>query len=209
MSITLALLAASALTRATPTGSPGMWIRNMDYPPGALRRGEEGPVEVAIMVSPDGRPGNCTIARSSGSPDLDARTCAIFGRLPRFTPAQDESGARVHDLYKANMNWRLPRKDGQSGTTAAPKAPQADLALTVDKLPGGVSQHIIPVSVRIGPDGHVAHCEVTKNAGSPSQLGTVACAQLTSGYVSDIKPPADAPRGFLQTLRVAFVTQAQ
>ena len=60
------------------------------------------------MVDPAGRVAGCNIAISSKSPSLDARTCHLFTRRARFSPARDASGRAVTGATYQMINWKLP-----------------------------------------------------------------------------------------------------
>lgn len=79
-----------------------------DYPAAALRAGEQGVVEVALDIAPEGRVTACTIAASSGSAILDASTCRILRSRARFTPALDAAGKPVPDRIMTRIAWRMP-----------------------------------------------------------------------------------------------------
>jgi len=87
------------------------------YPPGSIRRAEEGEVIIAILASPgDDQPRDIRIVRSSGFPDLDnaalklvrrlrvsspcsakvARWAVHFDHEPDDTPAERRFGCLVH-----------------------------------------------------------------------------------------------------------------
>ena len=88
-------------------------MSDADYPASALRKGEQGVTRFAVAIGPDGRVRDCAVTRSSGSPELDAVTCAKVSRRARFDPASDERGGAVAGRYANAINWRIPeeRKD--------------------------------------------------------------------------------------------------
>ena len=59
------------------------------YPETARREGRQGTVELIVAMAPDGRPIGVEIARSSGSPDLDAAACSTVRHRWRFQPSRD------------------------------------------------------------------------------------------------------------------------
>lgn len=93
---------------ARPLTQPGGWVSDADYPASALRKGEQGVTRFAVTVGPDGRVRDCTVTRSSGSPELDAATCAKVSQRARFDPASDENGGAVAGRYSNAINWRIP-----------------------------------------------------------------------------------------------------
>ena len=54
-----------------------------------------GSVAIVIKVNTDGRPSNCRITRSSGSPSADALMCQLTIQYVRFRPALDPQGRPV------------------------------------------------------------------------------------------------------------------
>ena len=81
-------------------------MSDSDYPMKAKRFGLQGIVQMAITVGPDGRISRCAIHRSSGTPELDARSCAIATERFRFHPAL-RKGVPVEDQAIVPMEWRL------------------------------------------------------------------------------------------------------
>lgn len=79
-----------------------------DYPPSAIRLGQEGRVVAQVSIGSDGRITSCTITKSSGSTALDDATCRIAQRRARYTPAKDSTGSPVPSLDSISVNWTLP-----------------------------------------------------------------------------------------------------
>ncbi|MBV9529121.1 energy transducer TonB [Sphingomonas sp.] len=65
-----------------------------------------GLVGVTLLVGPDGTPGNCRIARSSGDSGLDGLVCQLTLRYVRFNPARDPQGRPVSQDITYFPNWR-------------------------------------------------------------------------------------------------------
>ena len=61
----------------------------------ALSGSRRGSVGLSIRVGPDGVPGNCRIARTSGNPDVDSLMCQLTLTWVRFRPARDPQGRAV------------------------------------------------------------------------------------------------------------------
>ncbi|HEX8381645.1 MAG TPA: energy transducer TonB [Allosphingosinicella sp.] len=81
---------------------------DLDYPPAALRAGEEGTVEYETEVAASGRVERCSVLVPSGSAILDSETCRMIQARARFTPARDSAGRPTSDRVRGRMNWRLP-----------------------------------------------------------------------------------------------------
>jgi len=80
---------------------------DLDYPPAAIRAGEEGAVEFELRIGPNGRVERCDILVSSGSAILDSATCAMIRTRARFVPALDSKGKTTWDSLRAKTDWRL------------------------------------------------------------------------------------------------------
>lgn len=93
---------------ARPLTAPGRWVSDADYPPNALRKGDQGVTRFEVTVGPDGRVRDCTVTRSSGSTELDVATCAKVSQRARFDPASDERGVVVAGRYANAISWRIP-----------------------------------------------------------------------------------------------------
>lgn len=92
---------------ARPIGSPAAWVTNDDYPPSALRAGEQGVVTILVGVDLLGRVSSCSVTESSGSPTLDEATCRLVQRRGRFHPAQNARGESVAGSFTTRIAWRL------------------------------------------------------------------------------------------------------
>jgi TonB family protein len=88
-------------------GNIPSFVRNDDYPPFALRRGEQGEVGFEIEISPVGRVTACRVLSSSGSYDLDERTCDLMRIRARFEPARDAQGNPTPDTQSARVTWAI------------------------------------------------------------------------------------------------------
>lgn len=80
-----------------------------DYPPAALRAGEEGMTEFRTQVDIKGRVTGCSITRSSGSATLDSATCRMLVVRARFEPALDSEGRPTAGETRGRIVWRLPQ----------------------------------------------------------------------------------------------------
>jgi protein TonB len=67
--------------------------------------GAAGQVVVSIRVRSDGRVDNCRVARSSGSPVIDASTCSLIEQRYRFRPARNAAGQAVDSEIQWQANW--------------------------------------------------------------------------------------------------------
>lgn len=78
-----------------------------DYPATAIRRGEQGIVDMILDVDQNGKVTNCQVANSSGYDDLDAVSCKT-ARRPRYEPARDAHGNSVAAHIFTQAVWSLP-----------------------------------------------------------------------------------------------------
>ncbi|MBP2636020.1 MAG: TonB family protein [Firmicutes bacterium] len=94
--------AAGVDTPATSIGrtgfaAPGILSKvTPSYPPAARQAGLEGTVLLTIQILANGRPGDITVARSSGHTMLDEAAIAAVAEW-RFVPAKDRSSGRSVD----------------------------------------------------------------------------------------------------------------
>ncbi|MBX3594657.1 TonB family protein [Sphingomonas sp.] len=93
----------------TPRGSPGSWVTDDDYPPAALRSGDQGTLSFRLEVGPDGRVTDCRVTSSSGSSLLDSTACRLLQRRARFNPAEDANGNKIAAPFSSRFTWRIPQ----------------------------------------------------------------------------------------------------
>ena len=84
-------------------------ILQSDYPPELGRARIGGRVSVTLTVEPNGTVSACRITRSSGTPQLDALTCAIMRQRFRFRPSTDRYGRPIRDEVDWDHDWIPPR----------------------------------------------------------------------------------------------------
>lgn len=105
-----------------PVGDVSQWFSGDNYPPAAMRAGQEGNVSVILLINAQGLVIGCQVTKSSGVPALDARTCMLATRRGRFAPARqgDQSVASTYDLR--DVEWRI-RDMSVHLSSSAPQAP--------------------------------------------------------------------------------------
>ena len=91
-----------------PAGNLAMLFSSDDYPKEARKARQQGTVGFRLHISREGRVSACTITASSGSPSLDAATCALVQRRARFRPARDRAGNPAEDFKDHAVTWVLP-----------------------------------------------------------------------------------------------------
>lgn len=94
---------------SSPSVSPARWQarvsawlnRHKRYPSGPKRKGEEGTVQVAFTIDPNGRVTSSRVTRSSGNPDFDR---AALDMLRRASPVP----APPKEIARASMPISVP-----------------------------------------------------------------------------------------------------
>jgi protein TonB len=87
-------------------------VTDEDYPEESRRNGFEGVVRMAITIGPDGRITDCQIRQSSGTTELDERSCAIAVERFRFRPATRD-GAAIESKAVLPLAWKLADSRGK------------------------------------------------------------------------------------------------
>jgi protein TonB len=88
------------------TQGRGAKITQPEYPPAARRAGEEGTVQLQVLVLSSGRAGEVKVARSSGFPKLDEAAINEVKRNWRFVPGK-EDGKPVDMWHTFAVTFRL------------------------------------------------------------------------------------------------------
>jgi TonB family protein len=78
------------------------------YPPGALKRGEQGRVAFRLTVEPTGVISACEVTESSGFKSLDEETCEIMGQYAQLKPVRNADGRAIRAKQDGFINWKLP-----------------------------------------------------------------------------------------------------
>ena len=95
---------------AAARGDPAAWFSTDDYPPGALRDGREGTVNIAYVIGESGKVDSCNVTKSSGSPDLDDTSCRLMLRRGKFSPALDQAGKPMKSAGQRTVRWQVPKE---------------------------------------------------------------------------------------------------
>lgn len=86
------------------------WFSARDYPQEAVITRKEGVTAFELAVDENGLPADCRITKSSGTPQLDDRTCTIMLSRARFRPAHNKAGVAIPTIFRQSMKWNLPGK---------------------------------------------------------------------------------------------------
>jgi TonB family protein len=88
------------------------------YPPGALKRGEQGRVAFKLTIEPTGTVSTCDVTESSGFKSLDKETCDIMGLYARVEPVRSADGRAVRAVQDGFIVWKLPPGATQVATAS-------------------------------------------------------------------------------------------
>jgi len=78
------------------------------YPPGALKRGEQGRVAFKLTIEPTGTISACDVTESSGFGALDKETCEIMALYARVDPVRNADGRAIRADQNGFIVWKLP-----------------------------------------------------------------------------------------------------
>ena len=154
------------------------YLTAADYPVEALRQGQQGETEFALILSGRGRPTDCRITLSSGSRLLDEATCRTMLERARFAPARDEQRRPVRSGYFASVRWRIAADGtgsvGPSQRLLLRARARANLASYVWNNDYPVpalrrnEQGTVTFVLHVAPDGRVSDCVVLVSSESAS-----------------------------------------
>ena len=131
--------AQSAIEQAARAGKNREFIAD-HYPPGALKRGEQGAVAFRVTIEPDGSLGSCQVTKSSGYPGLDNETCEVMIFNARLKPVK-RNGRAVRATQDGFIVWRHP----SLSTQVASAGKNADASEIICKMSPKAGSMIIKV----------------------------------------------------------------
>lgn len=202
-------LAATALMNADTVITPD------DYPQGMVDAGQSAIVDIEVLVSPTGQPETCHVigvVRARGfveqSP-AEKRTCSLFLKRGKFTPARDADGNAAYGTYRNWVRWATG--DGLDAGMPA----QVDLEIQVAALPAGVpSRSRVAVDLAVSADGKPGPCAAAVlTAPKPTEilsppLARAACATLAgSATLGTIVNFAGQPVPTVRRMTARFVVE--
>ena len=85
-----------------------MMFSTNDYPSSSIMKNEQGTAGVRYRIGVDGKVSDCRVVERSGSPTLDAQTCAIITKRVRYEPAKTKSGEPVASIGFQRIRWEMP-----------------------------------------------------------------------------------------------------
>ncbi|MEW9856877.1 energy transducer TonB [Novosphingobium sp. M1R2S20] len=80
-------------------------LRWSDLPEELRKAKRGGELELTYRVNIDGRVSDCRVTKSSGLPDLDARTCELITERFRFRPSRNAGGEPVPSYIVEIHGW--------------------------------------------------------------------------------------------------------
>jgi TonB family protein len=196
MSLFASLLSASVIAAAPATPLP--WFTFDDYPQKAFDREWRGTTNFEVVVTPDGKPGECKITQSSGYDILDRTTCFIATHRARFTPARGPDGGPVYGIYRSQVVWHRPDQEKLQ------RDPGPDLEITVAALPSGAREPpAVKLAYFVDAAGNPSACTPLPDSKvQPKPLVDAACEQLF-GKVQ--RSPVAANGGTVPAVKTAAV----
>ena len=84
---------------------PLSWVTSRDFPDDTIAPGKSYDVSVKMNVDASGRITTCTVASSSGSPQVDQKACELVMARGKYEPARSADGRAVPAL--AGMRYRV------------------------------------------------------------------------------------------------------
>ncbi|VXC56240.1 conserved hypothetical protein [Sphingomonas sp. 8AM] len=156
------------------------WMGADNYPPAAIRAGEQGRVVAIVAVDATGHPTACRIDVSIGSPTLEKGTCALILARGRFTPARDAKDRAIASEVTFPIRWVLPG-DGDNRQPSGPLDFATIMTIAADDTIAGCE---------IIVDGKPQTTDLTrcggpdfKPAGLRASLKVVGSFQMRSDFV--------------------------
>lgn len=163
---------AQTFTPATARNA-SEWLSSDDYLLRAVGTEKTGVTQVDILIDPVGKALTCGVAGSSGSSDLDVRTCAAAIQRGRFSPAMDDAGRPTYGIYRFRAVWLLLGNDSRMLLP--------DVILEVPTLPAGRHTLSLSLGYAVNEDGRITSCRVLRTSGYPA-YDAAACAAMPHRY---------------------------
>lgn len=105
-------------------------IGENDYPPRAIRNGEQGTVVTRFTISNSGLVTECTATSETGYEALENETCGLIMRRFRFKPALGYDGKAISETRTQRVTWKLPEE--------VPEFEAGDFVATFTIQPDGI-----------------------------------------------------------------------
>ena len=170
-----AFLLAGAVIAAT-SASPLPWFDLNDYPTKAFENEWQGVTSFDVIVDQNGHPADCKITKSSGHEMLDRQACWVAMKRAQFTPASGASGERTYGVYRSQVVWARPDRNGAS----LQRDLGPDLEVTVSKLPAGLTEPLaVKLAYFVDARGNASACTpLPDSKADPAPIVDTACKAL-------------------------------
>lgn len=122
--ISVSAIEKASADRAVTMKANGEFLAK-NYPPRALKAGQQGKVGFRLVVEPDGSLGSCDVTQSSGFQALDDETCEIILRNARLPIVRDADGRAVRATQNGFINWKHPGNVGKPAGVRTASAEQS------------------------------------------------------------------------------------
>lgn len=132
---------------AHPASDAAGWISIRDYPQAAIDGHQQGAVGYAVAIDASGTVTGCTVTATSGSPSLDATTCALIFVRARFAPALDAAGRPVAGSYASRVRWVYPARI------------ETAVSLKPIELPSGIRSSLGASTLHVDANGIITQCD--------------------------------------------------
>ncbi len=86
-----------------PLKSPANWLKDNDFPKGAL--GRNGLVPFRLDIDEAGKVAGCVVLLRTNPDDFADLTCALISKRAKFSPALDKSGTPVRSYFVNKVHW--------------------------------------------------------------------------------------------------------
>lgn len=107
---------ASLAKGPLPIGNASSWITDDDYPRMAILQNRQGVTQFRLTIDRQGMVQDCVVVETSGSIELDSRTCTLLTKRAQFKPAVNEAGEPTSGFYRSSIRWHMPRDSGSPDT---------------------------------------------------------------------------------------------
>ena len=140
-----------------PSGSPLAWFSPDDYPPEALRAGDQGRVIAEVQIDDTGKVVSCKVVGSSGSASLDQKTCTVALEDRHFEPAVDQKGRPIASHTQFAVRWAIPAGH--------------EFGDPIDVTVGPPAIRTMEMTVTLAGDGTLEGCHADLTGRKPGEIG--------------------------------------
>ena len=158
-----------------------------NYPPRALKAGEQGVVGFVLTLDKQGEPTECQVTHSSGHPLLDRETCALVVNTGVFKPVRNARGKLVgRTRSEGFVSWQIPGREKMLNATkiARKDAPDKIVCRRIERTGSLVATSRVCKTgrewARTSAEQRQAFLEMqgikgTTNIEPVTQVGTIQC----------------------------------